>query len=138
MRIIEGIVDKAEANREAAGTAGARCEKAASNGTGRPARGETTCGTDLCCGAASGPLRTSGRASAGALVADSAILQSTTTVTIETCQPAGATEYAFRPPRAPMATAEPDTVTWPFACIEGAQKLAAAASALATAAYMLA
>lgn len=139
MATIETLVDAAEAKRPAAGAAGARCEKAPSNGTRRPARGETTCATGLCCGAASGALRTGGRATAaGALVADSVVTQATTTVTIETCQPVAATEYAFRPPRAPMATAEPATVAWAFACIEGAQKLAAAASALATAAYVLA
>lgn len=36
------------------GTAGARCEKALSNGTFRPQRGEMTCGGEesgLCCGA---------------------------------------------------------------------------------------
>jgi len=136
---IEGIVDAAEAKRPAAGAAGARCEKAPSNGTRRPARAETTCATGLCCGAASGALTTGGRATAaGALVAGSAVTQATTTVTIETCQLAAATEYAFRPPRAPLATAEPAEVAWAFACIEGAQKLAAAASALATAAYILA
>lgn len=139
MTTIETLVDAAEAKRPAAGAAGARCEKAPSNGTRRPARGETTCATGLCCGAASGPLRTAGRATAaGAVVAGSALSQATTTVTIETCQPAAATQYAFRPPRAPMATAAPAEVTWAFACIEGAQKLAAAASALATAAYILA
>ena len=139
MTTIETLVDAAEAKRPAAGAAGARCEKAPSNGTRRPARGETTCAATLCCGAASGPLRTGGRATAaGALVADSVVTQATTTVTIETCQPATATQYAFRPPRAPMATAEPAEVTWAFACIGGAQKLAAAASALATAAYILA
>merc|ERR1712072_758937 len=36
----------------APGTAGARCEKALSNGTYRPARGEKTCAEGLCCGAA--------------------------------------------------------------------------------------
>jgi hypothetical protein len=37
-----------------------------------------------------------------------------------------------------MATAEPAEASWAFACIQGAEKLAAAASALATAAYILA
>lgn len=42
-----------EAHSEpAAGTEGARCEKALSNGTWRPARGEQTCEEGLCCGAA--------------------------------------------------------------------------------------
>jgi len=42
-----------------------------------------------------------------------------------------------------MQTVDPNTVaankrSWPFACIAGASNLAAAATALATAAYMMA
>lgn len=37
-----------------------------------------------------------------------------------------------------MATGAPATIALDFKCIEGAKKLAAAASALATAVYMLA
>jgi len=64
-------------------------------------------------------------------------------MTIETCQAKTATTYAYYPPRAPMATVDPTTVAankreWPFACIAGASNLAAAATALATAAYMMA
>jgi len=59
-------------------------------------------------------------------------------MTIETCQSIEATTYDYRPPRAPMATTWPDTESVAFMCIEGAHKLAAAASAVAAAVYMLA
>lgn len=113
----------------AVGTAGARCEKALSNGTYRPrmAQGrETVCDEGLCCGAARVWMPV------GAGEEDAAWK------TVETCQDAEAAEYAYQPPRAPMATTMPATVSVNFACIEGAQKLAAAASALAAAVYMLA
>jgi len=90
-----------------------------SNGTFRPTRGETTCNENLCCGAASVPV--------GEAV-----------MTIETCQSSDTTTYSYVPPRGPMETTAPAADTFPFVCIEGAQKLAAAASALATAVYMLA
>jgi len=60
-------------------------------------------------------------------------------MTIETCQSnATGTKYTYIPPRAPMATAWPAGTAYAFTCIEGAQNLAAAASALAAAVYMLA
>jgi hypothetical protein len=118
---IGGLIDAEIAAEPARGTAGARCEKALSNGTFRPRRDETTCGEGLCCGAA---------------VID---IGAGTNMIIETCQAEAATTFAYTPPRAPMATVAPtaqDPVT--FTCIQGAQKLAAAASALAAAVYMLA
>jgi len=59
-------------------------------------------------------------------------------MTVETCQPVATTEFSWTPPRAAMATTAGDAITAPFACIDGARKLAAAASALAAAVYMLA
>jgi hypothetical protein len=109
----------------APGTAGARCEKALSNGTYRPARGETTCAETLCCGAARVWMESGTTADAGWR-------------TLETCQLATDTSYTFQPARAPMATTAPAGVSVDFACIEGAKKLAAAASAVAAAVYMLA
>jgi len=110
----------------APGTAGARCEKALSNGTYRPARGETTCtGEELCCGAARVWMESGTTADAGWR-------------TVETCQKNTDTTYSYQPPRAPMATAMPGRESVAFACIEGAKKLAAAASAVAAAVYMLA
>jgi len=116
---ILALVTEAEENAPAAGAAGSRCEKALSNGTFRPARGETTCNESLCCGAARIPM--------GEVM-----------MTIETCQAEGTTSYEYVPPRAPMATSAPAAETVDFVCIDGAKKLAAAASALATAVYMLA
>jgi len=116
---ILALVTEAEEDAPAAGAAGSRCEKALSNGTFRPTRGETTCNEGLCCGAARIP-------------------QGDVMMTIETCQAVDATTYDYVPPRAPMATAAPAAETVDFVCIEGAKKLAAAASALATAVYMLA
>lgn len=113
----------------AIGTAGARCEKALSNGTYRPrqAQGrETVCDEGLCCGAARVWMEV------GAGEKDAAWK------TVETCQSEEASTYEYQPPRAPMATTLPAKVKVDFACIEGAQKLAAAASALAAAVYMLA
>lgn len=113
----------------AAGAAGSRCEKALSNGTWRPSRvqGEASlvCDEGLCCGAARVPLAL-GTGAEGAWR------------TIETCQAEDAETYDYQPARAPMAATMPDTVSVPFQCIQGAQKLAAAASALAAAVYMLA
>jgi len=116
---ILALVTEAEEDAPAAGAAGSRCEKALSNGTFRPQRGETTCNEGLCCGAARIP-------------------QGEVMMTIETCQAEGTTSYSYVPPRAPMATDAPAAETVDFVCIEGAKKLAAAASALATAVYMLA
>jgi hypothetical protein len=59
-------------------------------------------------------------------------------MTVETCQAEATVEVAWGPARGPMQTAMPDTTLYPFTCIDGAQKLAAAASALAAAVYMLA
>lgn len=50
---IKAIVALLDARKKKVkGAAGWRCEKAISNGTFRPARGEKTCATGLCCGAA--------------------------------------------------------------------------------------
>lgn len=46
--------------------------------------------------------------------------------------------YTFRPVRAANATKNPKTREIPFVCIEGAQKMAAAAVAVVAAAYMMA
>jgi len=114
---IQALVDGA--TKPTAGSAGARCEKAMSNGTFRPRRDEATCAEGLCCGAAKIPV---GKA----------------VMIIETCQAKDAATYSYAPPRAPMALAMPTGTDYPFTCIQGAQKLAAAASALAAAVYMLA
>lgn len=53
---IEALVDAAALAKPAAGAAGARCEKAISNGTFRPRRDEATCAEGLCCGAAKVPV----------------------------------------------------------------------------------
>ena len=119
---------KAELEKETIpnpGTAGARCEKALSNGTWRPARGEQTCEEGLCCGAAR-------------IWMSSGSTEDAAWRTVETCQALDATTYSYRPARAPMATELPDMESVAFACIEGAHKLAAAASAVAAAVYMLA
>jgi len=98
------------------GKEGARCEKARSNGDGRQ---RTKCGENLCCGAAKGNV-------GGAVM------------TIETCQKSDATEYTYVPPRDPMALEDKTGETWTFACIAGAARVAAAATALATSAYLMA
>jgi len=59
------------------------------------------------------------------------------TMIIETCQPIETSEFNWAPARAGMATVAPARDPYPFTCIEGAQKLAAAASAM-LAMYMLA
>jgi hypothetical protein len=109
----------------APGMAGARCEKAISNGTFRPQRGEMTCAEGNCCGAARVWMESGTTEDAGWR-------------TIETCQALEATTYDYQPARAPMATTMPAKVSVNFTCIEGAKKLAAAASAVAAAVYMLA
>jgi len=126
LKTIKALVESQET--PAPGSAGARCEKALSNGTGRPKRGDMTCGGEesgLCCGAARVWMDSGEEANAGWR-------------TIETCQSIEAATYDYQPPRAPMATTMPATVSVPFTCIEGAKKLAAAASAVAAAVYMLA
>lgn len=118
---IEDFVDDAIASRPAPGAQGARCEKALSNGTFRPRRDETTCNEGLCCGAAHVPLTDA------------------MTMIIETCEPIETQTVSWQAPRSPMSTtADGAEFTANFTCIEGAQKLAAAASALAAAVYMLA
>jgi len=119
LETIRNLVQSQIDAEPARGAAGARCEKAMSNGTFRPARDETTCNEGLCCGAARIP-------------------QDMATMIIETCQPVETTEFNWAPPRAGMATSPPATDPYPFTCISGAKQLAAAASALATAVYMLA
>lgn len=114
----------------APGAEGSRCEKALSNGTYRPKRGVEagTCGgkdSGLCCGAA--------RVWMGSGTTADAAWR-----TIETCQKEDAETYNYQPPREPMALTMPKTESVPFACIEGAKALAAAASAAAAAVYMLA
>jgi len=110
----------------APGTVGSRCEKALSNGTYRPQRGESTCGGEgFCCGAAR--VWMSSGTTAGAAWR-----------TIETCQADTAETYSYVAPRAPMQLAQSTPESLPFACIEGAKTLAAAASAAAAAVYMLA
>lgn len=125
LKTIKALLET-ELTKPAPGTAGARCEKALSNGTYRPARGEQTCAEGLCCGAARVWM------DVGDGVTDSAWR------TIETCQTIETTTYMYQPPRAPMATTMPAKVSATFTCIEGAKKLAAAASAVAAAVYMLA
>lgn len=52
LKKIKELLEAGEAAKPAPGKAGARCEKALSNGTWRPKRGEQTCDEGLCCGAA--------------------------------------------------------------------------------------
>jgi hypothetical protein len=83
LKTIKALLDEYE--EPTPGTEGARCEKALSNGTWRPARGEMTCeGEDLCCGAA----RVWMAAGVGAS-SDAAWM------TIETCQKITATTYDY-------------------------------------------
>lgn len=123
---IEKLIDTAEEAAPAAKAAGSRCELAPSNGTMRPGRFQGAenyvCAAELCCGAAVVPMPG----------------QATTTMTVETCQPVATETYEWTPPRAPLATEWPAVVSAPFACIDGAKKLAAAVSALAATVYMLA
>jgi len=116
---IETLLDKAITDAPKKGKKGWRCEKALSNGTFRPKRGEKTCDATLCCGA-------------GKYRKDNLV------ITVETCQAAADKTYNYQPPRAPLATSAPKVISVPFACITGANKLAAAASALAAAVYMMA
>lgn len=107
----------------ARGTAGARCEKALSNGTFRPARdAETVCAADLCCAAARIPTGNGWR-------------------TVETCQPEAGEDLTMSwvaLPRVALANELPAAASYSYTCIQGAQKLAAAATAAAAAVYMLA
>jgi len=115
-----------ELTRIVTGDEGSRCEKALSNGNWRPERKEeSVCVSGLCCGAAR-------------IWMEAGTTKDAAWRTIETCQPSGATKYKYQPPRAPMATTAPAKVEVNFACIEGAQRLAVAASAMAAAVFMLA
>jgi len=80
--------------KPAPGSAGARCEKALSNGTWRPARGEQACDEGLCCGAAR-------------VWMESGTSADVAWRTIETCQLETDTTYNYQPARAPMATVNP-------------------------------
>lgn len=123
---IKKLIAANKAAEPAAGAVGSRCEKALSNGTFRPARTEVDCGGEgTCCGAARVWMDSGSTADAGWR-------------TIETCGTTEQATYDYQPPRAPMATTMPATLSVPFTCIEGAKKLAAAASAVAAAVYMLA
>lgn len=125
LKKIKELLDAYE--EPAPGTLGARCEKALSNGTFRAKRDtEMMCGEGNCCGAARVWM------SAGASQADAGWM------TIETCQPLATTEFDYVRERRPMEVDWPEPVKVPFTCIEGAHKLAAAASAVAAAVYMLA
>lgn len=114
-----------ELTRPVSGDEGSRCEKAPSNGDWRPEREEEwVCVSGLCCGAARVWFTSGTKADAAWR-------------TIESCQPSGNTKYKYTPPRPPMQATAPKVQEVDFACIEGAQRLAAAAAAMA-AAYMLA
>jgi len=138
-----------------AGTAGARCEKAPSQGRGLNPRitnvqavdgkvpegsmavAGAVCEMGLCCGAAR-------------IWMTSGVTPQAAWKTIETCQPTGTKTYNYVRARLPMEVAVPNAAdlataadktsrqTVAFTCIEGAQRLAAATAALATAVYMLA
>jgi len=124
-------LEEAEKNKPKRGEKGWRCEKALSLGTRRPKRitevdaENGVCGAGLCCGAA--------RVWMAAGDVENAAWR-----TIETCQDATATTYDYIPPRAPLSTQTQPKQTVDFMCIDGAKKLAAAASAVAAAVYMLA
>jgi len=122
---IKGLITT-ELTRPVTGDEGSRCEKALSNGTWRPDRAEESiCVKDLCCGAAR-------------IWYASGATKDAAWRTIESCQPKGASKYKYQPPRAPMDITMPTKVEVNFKCIEGAQRLAVAATAMAAAAFMLA
>jgi hypothetical protein len=133
---IKTLLETKDTAKVAAGATGARCNKGLSQGNGK-ARAAKPCTAETdCCGAAKGPTLAAG---AAGYWADAPVM------TIETCQPKANKTYKYAPPRAPMQTTDPAAAAnaatqqdWPFVCIGGASKLAAAASALATAAYMMA
>merc|ERR1711981_268079 len=116
---IKALMEKREtaaaAQKPGSGKAGARCERPRSNGD---AKTRELCDEALCCGAATK-------------------LIGQTEVTIETCQDAGATKYAYQPTRSAMGLAMPATEDWDFACILGAQRVLAAAAAAAAAGLMM-
>jgi hypothetical protein len=130
---IKDLLEAKDKKALKAGATGARCEKALSQGNGRQARAKPCTAETDCCGAAKGP------------VLKLADWPNAPTMTIETCQAKTAKTYTYSPPRAPMQESDPADAankaaqqSWPFACIAGASKLAAAATALATTAYMMA
>lgn len=133
---IKTLLEKKDKAKLAAGATGARCEKGLSQGVGSAARAKPCTAETDCCGAAKGPV----------LAATAAgYWKDAPTMTIETCMPKTSKTYKYSPPRAPMQTTDPADAAnaasqqdWPFVCIDGASKLAAAATALATAAYMMA
>merc|ERR1712127_375909 len=132
---IKTLLDTKDKAKVAAGATGARCNKGLTQGNGA-ARGAKPCTAETdCCGAAKGPVLA---ATAAGYWKDAPVM------TIETCQPKANKTYKYAPPRAPMQVTDPAAAAnastqqdWPFVCIGGASKLAAA-SALATAAYMMA
>lgn len=131
LKTIKTLLEAKDAAKKKAGETGARCEKALSQGVGRAARVKPCTSEADCCGAAKGT------------VVATTVWATAPLMTIETCQPKATTTYDYYPPRAPMQTVDPTTIaankrSWPFACITGASNLAAAATALATAAYMMA
>lgn len=133
---IKTLLDTKDKAKVAAGATGARCNKALTQGNGA-ARAAKPCTAETdCCGAAKGPVLAT---TAKGYWKDAPVM------TIETCQPKANKTYKYAPPRAPMQDTDPAAAAnaatqqdWPFVCIGGASKLAAAASALATAAYMMA
>lgn len=102
------------------GATGGRCEKPMSNGD-HLRRGKCAADSD-CCGAATGKPHGEN----GPLV------------TMEVCLDKTAEKYMWVGPRAPMAEKFPDPKAWPFVCIDGAAKLAGAASAVLASAYLMA
>lgn len=118
LQAIEKLIDGR--TKYAHGVTKGRCEKPQSNGD-RIRRGKCAAETD-CCGAATG--RPHG--AAGPLV------------TIEVCLEKTAKTYQYIAPRAAMADADPAPDSWPFKCIDGASKLAAASAAVLASAYMMA
>jgi len=138
---IKALLEKNQKDKPAFGKENSRCEKALSNGTLRPKREldatkpGAVCEKDLCCAAAKVPLASGVATTAGKGSAKAGFR------IIETCQKAassGTGKYSYTPPRAPLATANPTPTTHTYTCIEGAKHLAAAATAAATALYMLA
>ena len=99
------------------GKTGSRCERPRSNGDKRD---RVPCSVDdgLCCGAATKTVD-------GALV------------TIETCQKADANKFSYQPKRGPMEITDPEKESWDFACIGGAQRVLAAATAAAGLALLM-
>lgn len=123
LRLIEVEVQAGLDGRPQRGQEGARCEKAMSNGTFRPARGQAagTCAEGLCCGAQRIQVE-GGQA----------------LMTVETCRPEAATEAPWRAPRGPMDLQAPAAVTYPWTCIQGARPLLAGGAAALASLWLLA